>query len=163
MWLVHNACTLQLFAYWPAHSTLGTVSRHRYANHVRRLNGRSRGAAFVDEDAGKLAALHTGITMIAYENSVVVVTGAARGIGRAIATGLADAGSEVRQAIARGPAAHTGADQQCRHFSRKPTGRPQHHRRLAALLQFTRSLAVELGRNGIRANAVGPGIVRTRG
>src|SRR3989442_1134469 len=76
------------------------------------------------------------------DDRVAVVTGASRGIGRAIALGLARAGAHVALAARPGLGAYSVSK--------------------AAVLMLTRVLARELAPLGIRVNAVAPAIVETR-
>src|SRR6201987_4683635 len=78
------------------------------------------------------------------ENHIAAVTGAGSGIGRAIASGYAREGAQVALIDINDEAASEAAEE----IRRAGGG-------------FTRALAAELGKYGVRVNAIGPGLIET--
>jgi NAD(P)-dependent dehydrogenase (short-subunit alcohol dehydrogenase family) len=114
------------------------------------------------------------------ERHIAVVTGGGSGIGRAIALGYAREGAQVAVLDADGDTAAatvkaiTGAGGKALSLRLDVTER-DNCREVAAqigatigqvsirhgVLGFTRALAAELGKDGVRVNAIGPGLIET--
>jgi NAD(P)-dependent dehydrogenase (short-subunit alcohol dehydrogenase family) len=104
--------------------------------------------------------------MLRLDGRVALVTGGGGGIGRASAQALAQAGAEVAVADIDEAAAGRGAVVNLASIMGLVGGGQYpnlaYHSAKGAIVNFTRALACEWARSGVRVNAVAPTFARTR-
>ena len=98
------------------------------------------------------------MSTMTFEGQVALVTGASRGIGRAIAVGLASRGLKVIGTATSDAGAQSVTDALVAHGGR---GLVLNVNDVAGVAGMTRALARELGSRNITVNCVAPGFIAT--